>query len=119
MDIDAAAGQPDPLVAVDPPADPPSGFAITEISRELDPEWDERFHWGYGPSPPLPDGAPPGGRCPTCRREIVWPDNPHRPFCSASCRLIDLGVWLDEGYRIPGPRAASEPAPDDRGPGSG
>jgi endogenous inhibitor of DNA gyrase (YacG/DUF329 family) len=26
--------------------------------------------------------------------------NPHRPFCSLTCRLLDLGVWLDEGYRI-------------------
>jgi endogenous inhibitor of DNA gyrase (YacG/DUF329 family) len=26
---------------------------------------------------------------------------PHRPFCSLTCRLIDLGVWLDERYRIP------------------
>lgn len=42
----------------------------------------------------------PGPRCPTCRREILWRDNPHRPFCSITCRLIDLGVWLDEGYRI-------------------
>jgi endogenous inhibitor of DNA gyrase (YacG/DUF329 family) len=32
--------------------------------------------------------------------------NPHRPFCSLTCRLVDLGVWLDEGYRIP---------PDERG----
>jgi endogenous inhibitor of DNA gyrase (YacG/DUF329 family) len=28
--------------------------------------------------------------------------NPHRPFCSLTCRLLDLGVWLDEGYRIAG-----------------
>lgn len=49
MDMDAASEQPDPLVAVDPPADPPSGFVITEIPRELDPEWDERFYWSYGP----------------------------------------------------------------------
>jgi endogenous inhibitor of DNA gyrase (YacG/DUF329 family) len=72
-----------------------------------------------GTSLPPPDRAPLGGRCPACRREIVWPENPHRPFCSATCRLIDLGVWLDEGYRIPDPSAASEPAPDDRGPGGG
>jgi uncharacterized protein len=39
-------------------------------------------------------------RCPACHREFVWQGNPHRPFCSLTCRLIDLGIWLDEGYRI-------------------
>jgi endogenous inhibitor of DNA gyrase (YacG/DUF329 family) len=38
--------------------------------------------------------------CPTCRLPTPWDGNPHRPFCSLSCRLIDLGVWLDERYRI-------------------
>jgi endogenous inhibitor of DNA gyrase (YacG/DUF329 family) len=39
--------------------------------------------------------------CPTCRQRAAWQGNPHRPFCTLTCRLIDLGVWLDEGYRIP------------------
>ena len=38
--------------------------------------------------------------CPTCRQRATWRGNPHRPFCSITCRLIDLGVWLDERYRI-------------------
>jgi endogenous inhibitor of DNA gyrase (YacG/DUF329 family) len=42
-----------------------------------------------------------GVTCPTCRARAVWDGNPHRPFCSLTCRLIDLGVWLDERYRIP------------------
>ncbi len=42
-----------------------------------------------------------GVTCPTCRARAAWDDNPHRPFCSLTCRLIDLGVWLDERYRIP------------------
>jgi len=49
-------------------------------------------------------GATPRKRhvtCPTCRQRAAWHGNPHRPFCSPTCRLIDLGVWLDEGYRIP------------------
>ncbi|MBI4638075.1 MAG: DNA gyrase inhibitor YacG [Candidatus Rokubacteria bacterium] len=41
-----------------------------------------------------------GARCPTCQRESPWQGNPHRPFCSLTCRLVDLGVWLDEGYRV-------------------
>jgi hypothetical protein len=42
------------------------------------------------------------GRCPTCARPTSWRGNPQRPFCSFTCRLIDLGVWLDEGYVVPG-----------------
>lgn len=41
-------------------------------------------------------------KCPICRRETTWDDNPHRPFCSERCRLIDLGAWTEERYRIPG-----------------
>ena len=42
-----------------------------------------------------------GVTCPTCRARVPWAGNAHRPFCSLTCRLIDLGVWLDERYRIP------------------
>lgn len=65
------------------------------------------------PDPDSPSRLP---RCPTCRRPFVWQENPHRPFCSITCRLIDLGVWLDEGYRIAGEATASDLALDDRGP---
>ena len=41
-------------------------------------------------------------KCPTCRKETAWENNPHRPFCSDRCRLIDLGGWAQERYRIPG-----------------
>lgn len=54
-------------------------------------------------------------RCPTCRRSIQWEGNPHRPFCSARCKIRDLGNWASERYRIPGPPvdpAAREPTPD-------
>jgi endogenous inhibitor of DNA gyrase (YacG/DUF329 family) len=40
-------------------------------------------------------------RCPTCRKETKWENNPHRPFCSDRCQLIDLGTWIEERYRIP------------------
>ncbi|MDA7748732.1 MAG: DNA gyrase inhibitor YacG [Litorivicinaceae bacterium] len=47
--------------------------------------------------------------CPTCKNEARYhSDNPHRPFCSERCRLIDLGEWADEGHRIPG-----QPIPPD------
>jgi endogenous inhibitor of DNA gyrase (YacG/DUF329 family) len=50
--------------------------------------------------------------CPICDRMMQgqspaeWPQF---PFCSDRCRLIDLGRWLGEGYRIP--EAEEEPAP--------
>lgn len=46
---------------------------------------------------------------------MAWRDNTHRPFCSLSCRLIDLGGWLDERYRIEGEHMSpSDGAPEDR-----
>ena len=40
--------------------------------------------------------------CPTCgERSAYTPDNPYRPFCSERCKLIDLGQWATESYRIP------------------
>jgi endogenous inhibitor of DNA gyrase (YacG/DUF329 family) len=38
--------------------------------------------------------------CPICKKPVAMGD-PEMPFCSERCRLIDLGVWADEGYRIP------------------
>ena len=40
--------------------------------------------------------------CPHCQQPSEWEENPFRPFCSERCKLLDLGVWLGEGYRIPG-----------------
>lgn len=39
--------------------------------------------------------------CPTCRRPSLWEGNPFRPFCCERCRLVDLGAWIDESYRVP------------------
>jgi uncharacterized protein len=50
-------------------------------------------------------------KCPACHRETEWKNNPHRPFCSDRCKLIDLGAWAEEKYRIPGSKP--EPEPDD------
>lgn len=41
-------------------------------------------------------------KCPTCRKETPWENNPHRPFCSDRCQTIDLGAWAQEKYRVPG-----------------
>lgn len=58
-------------------------------------------------------------RCPRCGGDVVWQGNPNRPFCSLSCRLIDLGVWLDERYRIAGEPIPTGPSPEDRVPAGG
>jgi hypothetical protein len=47
--------------------------------------------------------------CPVCGTAVPWSTaNPHRPFCSERCKLIDLGQWASESYRIPQPQAAPE-----------
>lgn len=40
--------------------------------------------------------------CPKCRKPTPWADNPDRPFCSERCRLLDLGAWAAEDYRVAG-----------------
>jgi uncharacterized protein len=40
--------------------------------------------------------------CPICNAPRgVYPDNEYAPFCSERCKLIDLGNWLSESYRVP------------------
>ena len=54
-------------------------------------------------------------QCPIC--EVAMPGSsqeyPDYPFCSRRCRIIDLGRWLGEGYRVPGATAAEAAAVDD------
>lgn len=40
-------------------------------------------------------------KCPVCGVPKVWEGNSTRPFCSKQCRLIDLGAWASEQYRVP------------------
>ena len=40
-------------------------------------------------------------RCPTCKKEAVRKGNEFFPFCSERCKLVDLGRWMGEEYRIP------------------
>jgi endogenous inhibitor of DNA gyrase (YacG/DUF329 family) len=40
--------------------------------------------------------------CPTCGKSSEYsPTNPWRPFCCERCKLIDMGAWASESYRIP------------------
>ncbi|HYG32782.1 MAG TPA: DNA gyrase inhibitor YacG [Methylophilaceae bacterium] len=42
--------------------------------------------------------------CPQCNKLSEFsPQNPYRPFCSERCKLVDLGQWASENYRIPEP----------------
>ncbi len=38
--------------------------------------------------------------CPVCKNATTWEENPWRPFCSERCKLIDLGKWISEEYKI-------------------
>lgn len=60
------------------------------------------------PSPVVP--------CPTCNRDVRFDaSSPFRPFCSDRCRLIDLGAWASENYRIPEQTPPDGMAGDDHG----
>lgn len=40
--------------------------------------------------------------CPRCGVQCVWSsENRFRPFCSERCKMIDLGQWAAEAYRVP------------------
>lgn len=50
--------------------------------------------------------------CPQCGKSVPWdPSNRFRPFCSERCKLIDLGHWAAEDYRV-----ASDERPDEGKP---
>ena len=50
--------------------------------------------------------------CPQCGKELVWSsDNHYRPFCGERCKLIDLGQWATESYRIPLSESGEEEEP--------
>lgn len=39
--------------------------------------------------------------CPSCGQSASWTTaNRFRPFCSERCKLIDLGQWATEQYRV-------------------
>ncbi|MXX07431.1 MAG: DNA gyrase inhibitor YacG [Gammaproteobacteria bacterium] len=51
--------------------------------------------------------------CPNCGKEVEWTaNNRFRPFCCERCRLIDLGEWAAERYRVPGEPTPSPDKPD-------
>jgi endogenous inhibitor of DNA gyrase (YacG/DUF329 family) len=56
-------------------------------------------------------------RCPICDRPAgPRPDNRAFPFCSPRCRLVDLGKWLNEDYRVPVDDTSNEGGAEDPAP---
>ena len=54
-------------------------------------------------------------KCPICREPVTArADNAAFPFCGERCRLIDLGNWLGESYRVP--LQEEDATPDDATP---
>ncbi|MDD5455227.1 MAG: DNA gyrase inhibitor YacG [Candidatus Ratteibacteria bacterium] len=45
-------------------------------------------------------------KCPQCGKKMKEDkihSSPYFPFCSRRCKLVDLGRWLDNKYRIVSP----------------
>lgn len=55
--------------------------------------------------------------CPTCRKEGVSEENAYRPFCSERCRMVDLGRWMSEEYRVALPEGLDDRSEVDIGGG--
>ncbi|KPF68523.1 hypothetical protein IP84_09485 [beta proteobacterium AAP99] len=42
-------------------------------------------------------------KCPSCGTKVLWNETAQwRPFCSERCKLVDLGAWASDKYRIAG-----------------
>lgn len=40
-------------------------------------------------------------KCPTCETSFLYYDSEFRPFCSERCKMVDLGHWFEETYKVP------------------
>ncbi|MGZ3786969.1 MAG: DNA gyrase inhibitor YacG [Bacteriovorax sp.] len=40
-------------------------------------------------------------KCPQCDTIFSYYESEFRPFCSERCKMIDLGHWFEESYRVP------------------
>jgi len=50
--------------------------------------------------------------CPTCSAAVSWTaESRWKPFCSERCKLIDLGQWAAEKYRVPAVEQEPEEGP--------
>lgn len=44
-------------------------------------------------------------KCPHCKSEFLYYKSDFRPFCCERCKMIDLGHWSAESFKI----SSSEP----------
>jgi endogenous inhibitor of DNA gyrase (YacG/DUF329 family) len=57
--------------------------------------------------------------CPTCGKPAAYnKDNPYRPFCSERCKLVYLGAWANENYRVEVKEADENSIPSESPPDS-
>jgi hypothetical protein len=49
-------------------------------------------------------------KCPICKKDVAF-GNPHMPFCSERCKLLDLGKWASEEYVISTPAQHTQQPP--------
>lgn len=49
--------------------------------------------------------------CPICNKITTWEENIYKPFCSERCKLIDLGKWITEDYKISEPLDIKDESP--------
>ena len=58
--------------------------------------------------------------CPRCGAQVAWiAENRYRPFCSERCKLIDLGDWAMEKFRVPVEEGKDAPDAEEQDEGSG
>ena len=48
-------------------------------------------------------GKPAIVKCATCGKDAEFFAAPMGPFCSVRCKMVDLGKWLGEEYKISEP----------------
>lgn len=46
--------------------------------------------------------------CPQCKKKFNYYSSESRPFCTEKCRMIDLGLWLNESYGVPAQKLTEE-----------
>jgi endogenous inhibitor of DNA gyrase (YacG/DUF329 family) len=54
--------------------------------------------------------------CPRCGEERPLAGNPHRPFCSERCKMLDLDRWFSGKYSMPVVEADEDLPDPDEGP---
>lgn len=40
-------------------------------------------------------------KCPQCDTVFPYYESESRPFCCERCKMIDLGHWFEESYKVP------------------